>query len=173
MPKTIKNKNIPVQIIFLPKADSQLNVLWLLLLVPEHCNLNLKDNHQRDIFSSPPLRNYDDFFIFMFCPNGRFHKKLKLGRNNSNFFVKKMGNPRPLFLYFRLFNTQLTVNKCSIYIYIIFCRWLDSNRGPLVSEATALPTEPHHCPETIKVRRLYVAQSTAVRDIIILYLQGD
>ena len=28
-----------------------------------------------------------------------------------------------------------------------FCRWLESNRGPLVSEATALPTEPHnHCP---------------------------
>ena len=27
------------------------------------------------------------------------------------------------------------------------CRWLESNRGPLVSEATALPTEPHnHCP---------------------------
>ena len=25
-----------------------------------------------------------------------------------------MGHPRPLFLYFRLFNTQLTVNKCSI-----------------------------------------------------------
>ena len=54
-----------------------------------------------------------------------------------------MGQSRPLFLYFRLFNTQLTVNKCSI----IFGRWLDSNRGPLVSEAIALPTEPHnHCP---------------------------
>ena len=51
-----------------------------------------------------------------------------------------MGHSRPLFLYFRLFNTQLTVNKCSILIN--FCRWLDSNRGPLVSEATALPTEP-------------------------------
>ena len=25
-----------------------------------------------------------------------------------------MGHSRPLFLYFRLFNTQLTVNKCSI-----------------------------------------------------------
>ena len=48
------------------------------------------------------------------------------------------------FMYFRLFNTQLTVNKCSI----IFSRWLDSNRGPLVSEATPLPTEPHNlCPE--------------------------
>ena len=27
----------------------------------------------------------------------------------------KMGHSRPLFLYFCLFNTQLTVNKCSIY----------------------------------------------------------
>ena len=30
-----------------------------------------------------------------------------------SFFFKKMGHTRPLF-YFRLFNTQLTVNKCSI-----------------------------------------------------------
>ena len=49
-----------------------------------------------------------------------------------------MGHSRPLFLYFYLFNTvdsKQTFGK--------FCRWLDSNRGsPLVSEATALPTEP-------------------------------
>ena len=32
----------------------------------------------------------------------------------------------------------MAVNKCSLKI----CRSLDSNRGPLVSEATALPTEP-------------------------------
>ena len=57
-------------------------------------------------------------------------------------FFFKMGQSRPLFLYFRHFNAQLTVNKCSIYIYINFCRWLDSNYGPLVSEATALQTEP-------------------------------
>ena len=44
-----------------------------------------------------------------------------------------MGHTRLLFLYFRLFNTQLTVNKCS-------------NRGPLVLEATALPTEPQQLP---------------------------
>ena len=56
----------------------------------------------------------------------------------------KMGHSRPLFLYFRLFKTHVTVNKCSIYIN--FCRWLDSNRGSLVSEATALPTEPQPLP---------------------------
>ena len=48
------------------------------------------------------------------------------------------------FFYFRLFNTQLTVYKCSILI--IFCRWLDSNRRPQVSEATALPTKPQPLP---------------------------
>ena len=29
---------------------------------------------------------------------------------------------------------------------LLFRRWLDSNRGPLVSEATALPTEPQPLP---------------------------
>ena len=53
-----------------------------------------------------------------------------------------------LFLfYFRLFNTiQLTINKCSMKI----CRCLDSNRGPLVLEATALPTEPQPLPKRRK-----------------------
>ena len=54
------------------------------------------------------------------------------------FFFKKIG-PFPasfsLFSYF-----QYTVDKFSILIN--FCQWLDSNRGPLASEATALPTEP-------------------------------
>ena len=35
------------------------------------------------------------------------------GPTPSSFF-QKVGHSRPLFLYFRLFNTQLTVNKCSI-----------------------------------------------------------
>ena len=59
-------------------------------------------------------------------------------------FFKKWAIPGLFFLYFRLFNTQLTVYKCSILIN--FCQWLDSNRGPLVSEATALPTEPQPLP---------------------------
>ena len=32
------------------------------------------------------------------------------------------------------------------------CRWLDSNHGPLVSEATALPTEPQPLPTNSKLR---------------------
>ena len=32
-------------------------------------------------------------------------------------------------------------------MYINFCQTLDSNRGPLVLEATALPTEPQPLPK--------------------------
>ena len=50
-----------------------------------------------------------------------------------------MGHSRPLFLYF-VFSIQLTVYN----VQYKFCR--DSNRGHLVSEATALPTEPQPFP---------------------------
>ena len=54
-------------------------------------------------------------------------------------FFLKMGNFRPLFLYFSLFNDSWQwIN--------IFCRWLDSNRRSLVSEATILPTKPQPRP---------------------------
>ena len=49
-----------------------------------------------------------------------------------------MGHSRPLFLYFRLFNAIYSKHMFNI----IFCRWQDSNLRPLVSEETALPTEP-------------------------------
>ena len=53
------------------------------------------------------------------------------------FFVK-IGHSRPLFLYFRLFYKQ--VNRKNWFNEI--CRWLDSNRGPMVSVVTALAIEP-------------------------------
>ena len=62
--------------------------------------------------------------------------------SSISFFFKKVGHSRPLFsLYFRLFNNV----DSKQYQYKI-CRWLDSNRRPLVSEATALPTEPQPRP---------------------------
>ena len=65
-------------------------------------------------------------------------------RSKTVFF--KWATPGLFFFIFRLFNTQLTVhNNCSILIN--FCRWLDSNRRPLVSEATTLPTEPQPLPK--------------------------
>ena len=55
------------------------------------------------------------------------------------FYFKKWSIPG-LFLFIFVFSIQLTER-----IYQIW-RWLDSNRGPLVSEATALPTESHPLP---------------------------
>ena len=40
---------------------------------------------------------------------------LRSSQSSILFFYKKMGHSRPVFLYFHLFNTQLTENKCSIY----------------------------------------------------------
>ena len=47
-----------------------------------------------------------------------------------------MGHSRPLFRYF-VFSIQLTLGKRKLYINI--GSWLDSNRGPIVPKATALP----------------------------------
>ena len=66
-------------------------------------------------------------------------------RDLFNVIFFKWAIPGLFFLYFRLFNTQLTVYNCSILINFI-CRWLDSNHGPLVLEAPALPTEPQPLP---------------------------
>ena len=56
-------------------------------------------------------------------------------------FVKNCPFPDS-FSYFCFFSVQLTVHN----VQYKFCRWLDSNLGPLVSEATALPTEPQPLP---------------------------
>ena len=63
---------------------------------------------------------------------------------NNIYFLKKLAIPRLFFFYFRLLDTiHMTVeNECSIK----FCQCLDTNHGPLVSEATALPTEPQPRP---------------------------
>ena len=61
----------------------------------------------------------------------------------------KMGHFRIVF-FFSSFQ-RLTV---SMFI-INFCHWLHSNCGPLVLEATTLPTEPHlmaRCCQTILVK---------------------
>ena len=50
------------------------------------------------------------------------------------FFKKKWAIPSLFFLYFHLFNTV-----DSLQMFNKFCQRLDSNRGPLVLEATALP----------------------------------
>ena len=53
------------------------------------------------------------------------------------------GHSRPLFLYFSSF--QYTFINTQMFNIKVF-RWLESDRGPLVSEATALPAEPQPLP---------------------------
>ena len=59
------------------------------------------------------------------------------------FFSFLKSGPFPAsFSFIFVFSIQLIINKCSIK----FCRWLESNRGPLVLKATALPTAPQPLP---------------------------
>ena len=62
------------------------------------------------------------------------------------FFAKN--GPFPASFFFFLFSSfQYTVDSKQMFHLNKTCRWLDSNCGPLVSVAAALPTEPHnHCP---------------------------
>ena len=67
--------------------------------------------------------------------NNATSDRFLLGADPTLFYVFK-GAVRGLFFFnFRLFYKQLIVNK-----FNKSCRWLDSNPGPLVSEATALRT---------------------------------
>ena len=70
----------------------------------------------------------------------RHFSKISILRMLKVFLFIKMGHSRPLFVF--LFSLQSTVNS----VQYKFCRWLDSNCGPLVLEATALPTEPQPLP---------------------------
>ena len=85
------------------------------------------------------------FWIFLYSvpptnePQQRRLLFKSINRNNYNWLLlKNWAFSGLFFLYFRLFNTVDSTYK--------FCRWLDSNRGPLVSEATALPTAPQPLP---------------------------
>ena len=69
----------------------------------------------------------------------------------QSFFLKKWAIPG-LFFFIFVFSIQLIVNK-----FIKFRQWLDSNRGPLVSEATPLPTEPQPLPN--RLFRIFVPVS--------------
>ena len=69
----------------------------------------------------------------------------------GNILVKKWAIRGLFFFYFRLFYKQLTVN-----MFNKSCRWLDSNPGPLILEATALSTAPHHCPSIFYLLPKYI-----------------
>ena len=67
-----------------------------------------------------------------------------------------------LFSLIFVFSIQLTLNKCSNF----FCQWLDLNRGPLVMEATALPTEPQPLPRSFRVWSDHLASTTTTGQLI-------
>ena len=52
-----------------------------------------------------------------------------------------------------------------------FGRWLDSNRGPLVSEATALPTEPQPLPTSANLLLATFVQVVSLPPLIPLLVQ--
>ena len=73
---------------------------------------------------------------------------MKLGDPTLCYFIffntDNILSARPLFLYLCLFNIVDSTQMFYIKVWI----WLVSNRWPLVSEATALPTEPQPLSKT-------------------------
>ena len=63
----------------------------------------------------------------------------------SGFSFNVLNGPFPASSNFIL-SFQYSTVDCKQMFYIKFCQRLDSNRGHLVSETTALPTEPQQLP---------------------------
>ena len=86
----------------------------------------------------------------------RIEKRASCSLKNMRFdvlrlhFLKK-DKPRPLFFFIFVFSIQLMVNK-----WIKIRRWLDLNRGPLVSEATALLSHNHYPSYGYLQRRFFI-----------------
>ena len=66
------------------------------------------------------------------------------------FFLKSGPFPASLFIF--VFSIQLIINKLTNKCSIKFCQWLESNHGPLILQATALPTEPQPLPTSGKLK---------------------
>ena len=105
------------------------------------------------------------FFHRQHCHAPHERKLVRLNGSNLSFscgvhcsFFLKMAHSRPFFFIFvRLFYKQLTGNIGSKKS----CRWLDSNCGPLVSEATTLPTEPQPLPKCPNVLTMVATSSNS------------
>ena len=125
--------------------------------------LIFKEGSKEILFlNGPPIpASFSFIFVFSKWHNYKFIKAwgLNLGRQNGRYrqihwameappskpnliksvllngwFFSKSGYPLPLFLYFRLFYKQLTVN-----MFNKSCQWLDLNLGPLSTVAQPLP----------------------------------
>ena len=89
-----------------------------------------------------PQKLFKSFISRLLWRDARELKTPTLGTKINSFL---MGHSLPLFSLFSSFQ-QLTVNM----FIIKHGQWLDSNWGPLVSEATTLPTLPQLLPTEVK-----------------------
>ena len=67
-----------------------------------------------------------------------------------------MGHSRPLFL---LFSSFLEIIRMVNMFIIIICWWSDSNRRPMVSESSALPTVPQPLPSIDNLWTVFTIKS--------------
>ena len=87
----------------------------------------------------------------------------------------KWAIPGLIFFIF-IFSIQLTINK---YLIFNFCRRLDSNRGPVVLEATGLPTEPRPLPAiaSVTVKKFFVNwrqdSASAIPSLVLLHSRPE
>ena len=115
------------------------------------------------------------FFTLICCKNCFVClKRLKINKKrpgltqfikqiHSSFFLKN--GPFPAAFSF-LLSFQYTVDiKQMFNVFVIFCQWLDLHCGPLVLEATALPTEPNHYPNSCFVLVWRFFGCNFVRDV--------
>ena len=79
------------------------------------------------------------------------HGAMAAAISQYSFFLGGGSFPASFFFIF-VFSIQLTVKMFNLN----FCRSRDSNRGPLDSEATALPTEPRPLPSIFSLSLAYV-----------------
>ena len=105
--------------------------------------------HSFKFFHSIAASFFTLYSSFLHRVNGKqFAEALQVFYSFQNTLLFFLNGPFPasfsLFLSF-----QYTVDSKQMFnININFCRWLDSNRRPLVSDATALPTEPQPQPHS-------------------------
>ena len=86
------------------------------------------------ILSTDPFLSYIPFFCCSIIFKWEY---LHVLVDPLNIFLK-MGHSRSLIQHNTVDSKQM--------FYIKICRWLDSNGGPLVLEATSVPTEPQPLP---------------------------
>ena len=87
------------------------------------------------------LPNQTDYFSYSKKLATRSRLEFKFSRDLIIFKITYLNEPFPA-SFFSIFNCSTVSNNCVLK----FCWWLVSNRGHLVSEATALPTEPQQLP---------------------------